>query len=58
MGDESSGERDIAVMMAADKEILEESSWIGLLSKQSLLLKFEYLYYPSLWDKSAMFSDV
>ena len=26
MGDESSGERDIAVMMAADKEILEESS--------------------------------
>jgi hypothetical protein len=26
MGDESSGERDIAVMMAAEKEILEESS--------------------------------
>ena len=58
MGDESSGERDIAVMKAAEKEILEESSWIGLLFKQSLFPKFECLYHPSLSDKSAIFSDV
>ena len=57
MSDESSGERDIGVMKAAEKETLEEKYLIRTASKQSLFLKFEYAYYPSLSDKSAMFSD-
>jgi hypothetical protein len=57
MNDESSGERDIGVMKAAEKETLEEK-YLNRTAFQTITFsKFEYAYYPSLSDKSAMFSD-